>query len=88
MVTLGSWVAGLLGLLGSLVAVALVHVCGGGRVQASLHADVDACMLGFLGCWIARSPGESLKNPLRILNSWVSLIPGLLGLLNRWGPVW
>ena len=29
----------------------------GVRVQASVHAEIGACMLGFLGCWVARSPG-------------------------------
>ena len=49
----------------------------GVRVLASLHAEIGACMLGFLGCCVAESPG--------FLGSWVAMVTldswvaGLLG---------
>ena len=51
-------------------------VCGV-HVQASVHADIGACMLGFLGCWVARSSG--------FLCSWIAkatLGPWVAGLLG------
>ena len=49
----------------------------GVRVQVCVRADIGACMLGFLGGWVARSPG--------FLGSWVAMVAldswvaGLLG---------
>ena len=52
-------------------------MCVGVRVQASVHAEIGACMLGFLGCWVARSPGFLCSwVAMVILGSWVA---GLLG---------
>ena len=59
-----------------------LRMCVGVHAQAGEHADIGACMLGFLGCWVARSPG--------FLGSWVAMVTldswvaGLLGLLGSW----
>ena len=41
-------------------------MCVGVHVQASAHAEIGACMLGFLGCWVPRSPG--------FLGSWLARV--------------
>ena len=41
-------------------------ICVGVHVKARVHAEIGACVFGFLGCWVARSPG--------FLCSWVAMV--------------